>query len=54
MGKREGRKVTRKVKLETRNLKLETAKELPPLSEDGRKVALGVAPLTRIEEIRRA
>lgn len=56
MGRRKGRKKTRKVKedLVTREVTTcEPEKELPPLSKDGLKAALKVAPLDKIEELRR-
>ena len=69
MGRRKGRKKTRRAKAsltETQSKKRETKDPLqlktkpkgelplPPLSEDGLKVVLGMASLERIEQIRRA
>ena len=66
MGKRKGRKLTRRVKKELRDRKSEDRGQkaedwrqkvkikLPPLSEDGLRAALGVTTLERVEQIRRA
>lgn len=60
MGKRKGRKKTRVSKMLGAGSLIqdksteEQEMELPPLSDEGLKAALGVAPLERIEEIRRA
>jgi len=58
MGKRAGRKrLTRRQKIEISKAEKQKANKqakLPPLSEDGKRIALGVAPLGRIEAIRRA
>ena len=58
MGRRKGRKKTRRMKIQKANeeknkRKLEKGR-LPPLSSDGLKVALSMASLERIEQIRRA
>jgi hypothetical protein len=57
MGKRAGRKKTRKFKImaaKGRRPATEKPVELPPLTEEGKRIAQGVAPLSKIEEIRKA
>ena len=62
MGKGRGNKAERRKKAALRVKSAETAvvkfwpadeNDLPPLSKDGREIARGIAPLDRIEQIRR-